>query len=102
MKIPPQIADKIKLTHHCYADGAFHIPPSKTTEVGVIIGVGNSIEEALADLKTSFAEFGDEPVSIEDSEFVGLIESIKKAEDQDIPFSDQAVPDPTVVLEEAK
>lgn len=102
VNVPDKIAEKVKLYHHCCVDGAFHIPPGKNDEIGVIVGTGNSIEEAITDLRVAALEFGDEPVCIHEDGFIDLIESIKKAEEEGVVFSDQKPPDPSVVLEEVK
>ncbi len=98
LRVPDAIADKVALYRYCMAEDAYHFPPAKNDEVGVICGNGDSIEAAIEDLKEGFDEFGEEPVKIELSGFAELIEEIDKAEKEGLEFSDQPVPGPEVAL----
>lgn len=98
LRVPDSILDQVALYRYCMKDGAYHFPKAKNDEVGVICGNGDSIEASVEDLKENFAEFGDEPVSIDLSGFADLVEQIDKAEDEGIEFSDQPVPGPEIAL----
>lgn len=94
-----EAVDCVKLYRCCYADGAYHFPPHKIDEIGVVIGKGNTPEDAIDNLKENFALFKDEPVSIELSGFADLIKEVHQAEEEGVPFSDEPMPDPAIVLE---
>lgn len=98
--VPKEIERWVKLYRCCYADGAYQFPPHKSDELGVINGTGETVEAAIDNLKENFSALSKEPVSIDIEGFVDLIGQIKKAEAEDVKFSDQPVPEPTSVLEE--
>lgn len=96
--VPESIEDKVKPYHCCFEGGAYQFPPHKTDELGVIIGQGDSIEDAVEDLKDNFAELEHEPVTINVAGFVELIEQIQDAEEKGVEFSDQPVPAPETAI----
>ena len=85
--------------HYCESDGLYHFPARKTNEVGVIIGQGDSIQDAIDDLKANFDLLGDEPVSIEFAGFADLLKEIDEAEKAGVEFTDQPVPEPAAIIE---
>lgn len=97
-RIPEEALPFVSLYHCCLEDEAYHIPPHKCDEVGVVIGTGNTAEEAITNLKDNFDLIQGEPLSIEVAGFSDLIEEIEQAESEGVPFSDQKMPDPSIVL----
>jgi hypothetical protein len=71
--------------------------PNPKDEVGVLIGVGNSIQEAIDHLKDNLKQLKKLPVFANMSGFVDLIESIIEAEKFGLKFAD-VIPDPKSVL----
>lgn len=95
----PEDAEHCAVFYHCcFEDGAFHFPPSKNDEIGVVCGHGDTIEEAIENLKDNFELFKDTPVTIELSGFADLIEQIEDAESQGVKFSEDETPDPAIAL----
>lgn len=101
LKVPEKIRDWFKGYHYCEADGALHFPPHKSDEVGVVIGIGDTIEDAIGHLFLNKSNFGDEPISAETAGFVNLLNQINKAEKEGIEFTDQKIPEPATVLEDS-
>lgn len=99
MAVPEEVRDYVALYRYCEVDGLYHFPPGKNDEVGVICGGGDTIEEALNDLKEHFELLKGEPVTIELAGFADLVEQIEKAEKEGVEFSDQPLPDPAVAIE---
>lgn len=97
--IPEGEEDNFKLYRCAKWDGAYHFPPHKSDELGVVIGNGDSIKEAVEDLKKNFRAVEDEPVSIDLSGFADLLRQIEEAEEEGVEFSDQPVPGPELALE---
>lgn len=96
--IPKEVSQWVKLYHYCKIDGAYHFVPDGKDEVGVVIGVGNSIQESLDNIKKNLDLLKELPISAEIAGFVDLLESIKHAEEEGIKFADE-VPEPEVVVE---
>ena len=98
LTIPEKVRDSIKLYHFCELDGVFHFPPAKNTELGVVLGMGDTIVEAIDNLKENFDAMKDEPVKIRADGFKDLVESIESAEEEGIEFTSQPLPEPEEVV----
>jgi hypothetical protein len=96
--IPEKIREFIKLYGYCYADGAYQFPPRRNDELGVVCGEGDTIEDAIENLKDNFDALGDEPLAIEFDGFADLLNEIKEAEKQGVEFTDQEIPDASTVV----
>lgn len=97
--VPDDIADSVKLYRCCRTDEGYQFPPQKCDEVGVVCGQGDTLEDAIDDLKDKFDQFGDEPVCIDVAGFAELLEQIQTAEEEGVKFSDQPVPEPEIALD---
>lgn len=97
-RLPPEVERWVKLYRCCYADGAYHFPPEKLDEIGIVMGNGPDVESAVEHLKQNFEYLKDEPVSIDLSGFADLLKQIEEGQDEGIPFSDQPVPAPESVI----
>jgi len=99
LRVPPDIKQWVKLYHYCELDGMCHFPPAKNDELGIVLGMGDTIEAAIDHLRENLDELGDEPVKTNLSGFKDLLESIEEAEKEGIDFTNQQIPDPSTVLE---
>lgn len=99
LKVPESVRDWVKLYRYCCIDGIYQFPPHKSDELGVVCGRGDTVEEAINDLKDNFSEIENEPVSIDLSGFAKLIEQIEDAEAEGVGFSDKPLPDPAIALQ---
>jgi len=102
LEIPEEVKRWVKLYHYCMADGLYHFAPSvplECDEAGVVIGMGDSIEDALDSLKEHFAALESEPLHCQIEGFAELLQQVKAAEKQGVEFTDQPVPEPATVIE---
>jgi hypothetical protein len=97
LDIPKNIRRWFKPYHYCIIDGIYHFTPNKKDEVGVIIGVGDSIKESIDNVKKYLKIMDALPVYAKTAGFVDLLESIKEAEKNGIKFADK-IPDPKSIL----
>lgn len=97
-RVPDEVSPWVKLYRYCFCDGAYQFPPHKSDEVGVVLGTGDTIEAAIDHLKENFEAMKGEPVTIDIAGFVDLLNAIKSAEDAGIEFTDQPIPESSVVL----
>ena len=67
--------------------------------LGVMIGVGNSTQEAIDHLKANLKLIKGIPVSANTDGFVDLLEAIKEAEKQGIKFGGK-IPKPETILKD--
>lgn len=97
--LPDQVKAWAKLYHYCEADGLYHFPPHKSDELGVLMGVGDTVQEAIDHLKENAEVLKDEPIRMEMNGFVDLLKDIEKAEEEGMEFSDKPLPEPATVIE---
>lgn len=98
LRVPDEVKQWFKLYQFCKADGLYHFPPSPIDEVGVVLGLGDTAEEAIDALKENFENLGEEPVSVELSGFVDLLKQIEEAESCGVVFTEKPMPKPESVL----
>lgn len=99
LKIPEKIKQWFKLYHYAKNDGLYHFPPKiNNDEVGVVIGLGDTIESAIDKLKENLEEIKEESVECRLEGFVELINDIKEAEEFGIEFTDKKIPEAKSVL----
>lgn len=98
VEVPEKIRPMCKLVHYCIVDGVYHFPPGANDEIGVVMGLGDTIEAAIEALKENFAELKQEPLKINDSGFIDILESIHEAEKSGVEFTDEKVPEPASLV----
>lgn len=99
MAVPKKIERWVKLYHYfARGDNTYRFPPHKSDEVGVVIGLGNSIRASYDHLQENFSHLKQENVSIQVAGFVDLLKEIQEAEDHGMEFSDKPLPKPESVL----
>lgn len=97
-KVPEEMRQWIKLCHHAELEGVAHFPPKKNDELGLVIGVGDSIEEVIEMIVENVKELDSEPVCCELDGFQDLIKSIEEAKKYGIHFTSQKIPDISKIL----
>jgi hypothetical protein len=98
LDVPEEVRPWVKLYGYCMEGGIYHFPPRKNDEVGVVIGNGNTVQEAIDHLKENLALLEKEPVSAAVEGFADLIKEIEKAQSQGVHFSDKPLPAPASVI----
>lgn len=98
LRIPESAKPYYRLTGYCQEGDLFHFPPGKNDEVGVCIGNGDTVEEAIDNLKEHLALCESEPFKAETQGFADLLADIKKAQAAGVHFSDKPLPAPASVL----
>lgn len=98
LTIPERVRRWVKLYHYFEKGGACHFPPRCSDEPGVVIGIGDDIEDAKDHLDKNLEALKEEPISTDCEGFMDLIEAIEKAEEEGIKFSDKPTPSPEEML----
>lgn len=101
LRVPENVLPWTKLYRCCFVDGSYQFPPHKSDELGVICGIGDSIENSIEHLMENFDSLESEPVCIESDGFADLLCQIKDAEKEGVEFSDAEIPEPEAVLGKA-
>lgn len=86
LRLPENMMKWLKLYHYSKIDGLYHFTPESHDEVGVVLGVGDSVEESIDHLKENLEELKDIPIHANIAGFASLLESIQEAEDQEMKF----------------
>jgi hypothetical protein len=98
LTVPEEAKPWVKMYHCCEVDGVRKFPPHSSDEVGVVIGLGDTIEEAIEDLRDHLELLKDEPVTAKTNEFVDLIKEIKEAQESGVHFTSKKLPKPADVI----
>lgn len=92
--VDPKVREAVKLHNHCQIEGIDYIIPSNVRmgEVGAVIGLGDTLEDAAANCRKNAEGVGGYSVRIKlESLKEGLCE-IQKMQDYGIKFSDDKLP----------
>lgn len=100
VKIPDKVKQWFKLANYMQDGTTYHFPPGRNDEIGVVIGLGDTIEEAIEEVKAHLTAVEKEPIEAEVEGFVDILKDIEKAEAKGDKFSDQPVPSPEFVVKE--
>lgn len=99
--VPSNIRRWVKLSSVCQVDeGVYAFPPMSHSfeAIGSVIGIGDTIEEALNHLKVNAEELSDQPVEVKVESLASGIKELAAAEDQGVAFSEQKLPDAAEVI----
>lgn len=101
LQVPKEAEQWVKLYACCKKDDLICIPPfpHSCNSIGALVGTGNTLEEAIDNLKATAELLKDQNVSIDVSSLFDTLKEIKTAEEAGIEFSKEETPEPTVALE---
>jgi hypothetical protein len=98
--IPKELDQWLKCGFCCFEDDALHFPPlpdQHGDDIGWLLGVGDTIEEALDNAREHQAMLPD-GLECDFSALADLLKEAHEAEDEGLPFTDDDIPDPASVL----
>lgn len=101
LEIPDESRQWVKIYRVCKINGAYHIPPceNKMDEIGAVVGIGDTIQEAIDHLHETVEELKDQPVTVRTESLYDALKEIHKAEEQGVEFTEQEVPKPETALQ---
>jgi hypothetical protein len=101
LDIPAKVRQWIKCGQSCQINGRTCFPPdgSHGDEAGWLVAIGNSIEQAVSNLKQHIEDLGDCPVTPHPEALYDAIKQVHQAEEQGVPFTDKEIPEPETVLQ---
>lgn len=100
IRVPDEAKRWLKLCRYRQKGDEYHFPVNKRDDVGVVIGMADSIADTIKAVGENFEAIGDESLSVKLEGFMDLLEDVHKAQAEGIRFTDQPVPEPATVLEE--
>lgn len=102
VEIPDHLDQWMKCGMCSIIDGRTVFPPNEDAdfnEIGWIVGVGDSMEEAITHLQKNIQDLP-EGVCCESMPIAELLEEIAEAEEKGMEFTEQPVPPPEIVLKD--
>lgn len=101
LQLKPEVRQWVKLYDDCKVDDTYWIAPKPphAHRIGAIVGIGPTIEDAVEHCREVREELKEQPVSSEFDSLVDALREIRHAEQQDIEFGKESVPQPEIVLE---
>ena len=97
--IPEKAKPMVKLCRYRQDGEDYYFPANKRNDVGVVIGIGDTIDDTIKAVADNFEAIGDKTLSVKLDGFMDLLEDIHKAEAEGIEFTEQEIPDLSTVLE---
>lgn len=96
-----EIADYCHLSNCCMIDGAICWPPDEHhgNEIGWLVATGDTIEELVETMKER-VEMLPDGVTCKMTALMDLIQEVHTAHENEIPFTGQEVPEPTIAVEQ--
>lgn len=100
LEIPSELLPWMKVPDCCEVDGRIGIPPDDQhgEEIGWLVALGNTPSEVVQNLKDHASQLPD-GVDAHLEALVDLIQEAEKMEDEDIPMTNQPLPEPAEVIE---
>jgi hypothetical protein len=101
VELPKELDRNVRFSNCCFVDGCYAFPPEETHagDLGWLCAIGDSPHEAL-DKAKQLADLLPDGCDANIENMVGLVKEIESAKEQNIPFTDQPVPEPVEVIEE--
>lgn len=102
--IPKEVRRWVKLSEAFEVDGDLYaIPPFHNSEpcIGSIMGLGDTMEEAIEALKEHVSAMKDQPIIVPVEKLVCALKEIHEAEEQGMEFSSTPIPEPETVVSES-
>jgi hypothetical protein len=96
--IPEKIEPQVKCGFCCQIGDRLAFPPHQLeTMCGYLVATGDTIEEAVGNLQAAVKELPD-GMKCEDKSIAELLKEIQSAEDKGMEFTDEKIPEPSIVL----
>lgn len=101
LEVPPEIQRWVKPKAACKVDGRLAFPPLPwmRSTVGSVVALGDTLEDAVDTLKEYVGKMDGQGLFAETAALADTLKAITEEEEAGQPFTDQPVPDPSIVLE---
>ena len=101
IRVPDEAKQWVKLCRYRQNGDEYHFPVNRREDVGVVIGMADTIEDTIKAVGENYEAIGDESLSVKLDGFREILEDIHKAQAEGIQFTEEKVPEPETVLEDA-
>lgn len=102
VEIPKELKQWVKCGGACQIGELLCQPPDEArgNDIGWLVAIGDTIEEAIESLKEHAAALPD-GVCCDCAPLAELLKEVDSAQKQDMPFTDDKLPEPSIVLNDA-
>lgn len=99
VEIDPELLPWARFSSCCLVDGKFCFPPDEfhDGDLGWLVALGDTPKEVLDRIK-DLADMLPDGLNADVEALAGVIQEVEKAEEEQIPFTDQPMPGPEAVL----
>lgn len=99
IQIPDDIRQWVKLYNACMVGNRYGLAPMDKT-IGSIIGIGDTMGQALEHVTSIADQLSDQPVKIQLEDMADTLAQISEAEEAGLKFSDEPVPKPEEAMKQ--
>jgi hypothetical protein len=106
LEIPKNVEPFVKLFSPCKHDGITYVCPeskhplmNQSDEIGSVVAMGDTMEEAIETVQEFASQIKGASLYYESDALAKCVKSIQSAKDEGMKMTDQAVPDPSSVVE---
>lgn len=101
VELPQELERHVRFSNCCFVDGCYAFPPEETHsgDLGWLCAIGNTPRETLEEAKR-LCDLLPDGCEGNIENLTGLIAEIESAKDQNVPFTDDPVPEPAEVIAE--
>lgn len=101
LEVPESVKRWVKVFSCCEVDGVLAIPPCHWSSeiIGSVIGLGDTIEDALEALRDHAAELDGQPLTIHVEALADVLKTVQEQEAAGIELTDEPVPEPAAAIE---
>lgn len=104
ISFPDDVRQWVKLRNHTRILGKDYVVPTAVglPEIGAVVGVGETIEEAISHLAKNASQIEGYQIEIQMDSITKAIDAVNKGEEFGMKFSDEKMPDPETLAELVK
>lgn len=102
LRVTDEIRRWVKLYQACKVDGLYAIPPFPESDksIGAVLGIGDTLDDAIDHFKANVEALGDAPVTVHTEALVDALKEIHAAADEGVELTQDKVPEPETVIQE--
>lgn len=100
LQIPESVRQWVKIRYASKNDDTYSIcPVAKGSSIGWVVGVGDTIENAIEHAMDTCSELEGQQLQLHTEALADALKAVKESEESGIEFTDQPVPEPQTVIE---
>ena len=100
LELPEDERQWFKLYDAYKKDGIYYICPKQkgAKRIGAVVGIGNTIEDAVAHCHENLELIDAQPISSEWDSLADALKALQAADEQDVEITAEKIPEPEIIL----